>query len=93
MSDVEIPVSRETAQALRIVLLEHECAQLRARLLQAEAERLLEHAERAYHQTVDTFLARLHPDLPYPTGPLTLDVEAGVVRYSVPETALTVDTS
>ena len=91
MPTVDIPVTPETAQALRIALLEHECAQLKARLLQAEAARLLDEAARAYQQTVGTFLARLHPGLPPPQGPLTLDLEAGCVRYEVADPCTVVD--
>lgn len=93
MSQIEISVARETLLTLRIVALERECAHLKAHLLQTEAERLRETSARHHDQAMADFLATLPAGMPPPQGEITLDLEAGVVRYAVPETALTVDTS
>ena len=81
MVTIEVPVTHDVAQELRIAILEHEWAQLKAQLLQIEARQLLETAERTWHAVMQAFVASFPPHLPRPGGPFTLDLEALCVRY------------
>ena len=84
MSQVEIALDRDALLVLRAAQLELECAELKARLLHHEADHLLALAQQVQSQTIALYLARTHPGLPPPQGPLTLDVVASYLRYETP---------
>lgn len=91
MPQVEIALAPEALLTLRVAQLEWDCARLQARLLQQEAEHLLAQAHQTHSQAITVCLARVHPHLPPPQGPLTLDLEGQCLRYEAAEPTLGVD--